>query len=59
MTTWEKHEGRGDRYAVLNGGDEVYMIVATAASYKKRGSDPYDYEYFLFIRPETHSVRLG
>ena len=44
---------RGDRYAVLNDGDEVYMIVATAASYKKRGNDPYNYKDFLFIRPDS------
>ena len=32
-----KADGRGDKYAVLSDGHEVYMIVATAASYKKRG----------------------
>ena len=30
---WDKHEGRGDRYAVLNAGNEVLMIVATAPAF--------------------------
>ena len=50
---WDKHERRGDRYAVLNDGDEVFYIVATAPAFRKRGSDPYNYERAgtLFVRP--------
>ena len=57
---WDKHSGRGDRYAVLHDGDEVYMIVATAPAFKKHGSDPRAYEETLFIRPDgSHFVRPG
>ena len=43
--------GRGNRYAVLHDRYEVYMTVATAASYKKHGKDPRAYEGTLFVRP--------
>ena len=41
---WDKATECGDRYAVLHDGYDTYMIVATPASFKKRGPDPRAYK---------------